>query len=291
MNTRNIYNCLYKESSCGIGDFLRGSCFLFEALKTYDVNFDIDLTFHPIKQYFKNINSNIIFNISDIIDIDKNSKKCNQNYIHCLVEELKNALNLEQENIFISNNFSDILLLEKEEMINFNLSSDCQDFFKKKLQFTNEIIEYANEQTKNIKNYDIFHFRCGDYELVKQSVSISTDNLNNKNYNIDYNNCLNSIHQLSNNPLVISDSNNLKKFLENNGIDILHKHSQHSSINPGILENIEYDDNALFYTALDMYLMSKARKIYSYSVYPWGSGFCFWISKIFNIPIQITTLL
>jgi hypothetical protein len=33
--------------------------------------------------------------------------------------------------------------------------------------------------------------------------------------------------------------------------------------------------------------MSKAEKIYSHSVYPWGSGFSFSIAKIYDIPLKI----
>ena len=32
-----------------------------------------------------------------------------------------------------------------------------------------------------------------------------------------------------------------------------------------------------------MKILSKSQKIHSFSVYPWGSGFCYWIARIFDI--------
>ena len=42
----------------------------------------------------------------------------------------------------------------------------------------------------------------------------------------------------------------------------------------------------MFYVALDMKFLSCADKVYSYSVYPWGSGFSFWVSKIFGVDME-----
>ena len=93
--------------------------------------------------------------------------------------------------------------------------------------------------------------------------------------------------------ILMSDSNKLKAYVEELGLKevyVVHNNSQHCSDNPGKLENVIFDEDKkasnMFYVALDMYLMSKSKYIYSYSVYPWGSGFCFWISKIYNIPIE-----
>lgn len=273
---KKVFNCCYKESSSGIGDILRGSCFLFSALKDYGVEFDIDFTYHPISKY---INSNgATYDKSSIVDIDILAKEFKEGYMQGLIHYLKENLNSQEENIYISTNFSDILFKRPNDFFKYEISEDCKKFFQKRLTFTDDVVRYAKSLISG--HYDVYHFRCGDYDSV---TSKELENINNFNYNLDYAEMSSEI--ASDNSIVLSDSNNFKSFCETKNIKTSHKMSQHSSLNPGILKNITYNEEKLFYTAVDMYILSKAKTIFSYSVYPWGSGFSFWIAKIFSIPI------
>ena len=273
---KKVYNCCYKESSSGIGDILRGSCFLFSALKEYNVDFDIDFKYHPISKYIRGTNTD--YEKSSIVDIDRLAKEFRNGYMDGIIHHLKEALNSQEENIFVSTNFSDILFKEQSDFFNYDISDDCKYFFQNRLQFTEDVIDYAKSIVGG--QYDVHHFRCGDYDSV---VGQEINNINNLNYNLDYEKMS---HEITlGNSIVLSDSNKFKQYCESRKIKTSHKLSQHSSLNPGILKNIEYDDRKIFYTAVDMYILSRARRVFSYSVYPWGSGFSFWIAKIFNVPL------
>ena len=278
------FQCFYKESSCGVGDFLRGSCFLFEALSSVSRHFDIDLTFHPIGKYFNNP-SIVQYEKGHILDAERLAKDKPDKYLESLLAETQRILNLKQDNIFLFSNYSDAIFLSPEDYQKINVSKDCQNFMKSRLQFTRQITDYADNIVQN-KKYNLVHFRCGDFELVKAPKS---EGINNKNYHIDYEQCLDFVNNIEN-PIVLSDSNGLKTYLQNNGVNILHSKSQHSSCNPGFIKDMEYEEDLMFYVALDMNLISRSSSIYSYSVYPWGSGFVFWLAKIFNIPILTTRI-
>ena len=96
----------------------------------------------------------------------------------------------------------------------------------------------------------------------------------------------------------MSDSNELKEHIkehcDNNFIHVVHSNSQHCSNNPGNISKLKINKKEkvhnMFYVALDMNLISRSSSVYSYSVYPWGSGFVFWLAKIFNIPILTTQI-
>ena len=167
---KKVYNCCYKESSSGIGDILRGSCFLFSALQEYGVDFDIDFKYHPISKYIKGNEAD--YEKSSIVDIDRLAKEFKNGYMHGIVHHLKETLNSQSENIFISTNFSDILFKEQSIFFEYDPKQDCKQFFQTRLQFTEDVINYAESIISG--QYDVHHFRCGDYDsVIGQEISLS----------------------------------------------------------------------------------------------------------------------
>jgi hypothetical protein len=281
MNIKRIYNCYYKECSCGIGDFLRGSVFLKQALDQVGINFDIDFTYHPISSFL--VKPSVVnYEKEEIFDVEKFIKKDPATYLDSLRLKTQEILNLKKSKIFLLTNFSDCIFLDTKDFAKIGMSNECRKFFQKRIKFTKPV----HNLFKSInlpKKYNVVHFRCGDYELVsggggKPGVT------NNKNYKVDYQQCLALVRKIKN-PIVLSDSNKLKYFLEENGCKIIHKNSQHSSANPGSITGIQYEDDKMLHVCLDMLIMSKASSIQTYSVYPWFSGFSFWTAKIHNVPI------
>jgi hypothetical protein len=91
--------------------------------------------------------------------------------------------------------------------------------------------------------------------------------------------------------VVISDSNNLKKYIKKRAIKlglpfyIFHENSNHTQTKPSSFHgNIEVTDDCVFYSLFDLKLLSMAESALSYSVYNHGSGFFSWICKIYEIP-------
>lgn len=280
MDAKNIYNCYYKESSCGIGDFLRGSVFLKQALDQVGINFDIDFTFHPIGKFLTKP-SVVDYKVEDIIDIEKESKKDPATYLQNLRTHTEKVLNLKQSSIFLLTNFSDCIFLNPVDFAKIGISQRAAEFFVSRLKFTKEVYDTFDELNLPSK-YNAVHFRCGDYELVHGGSG--GNERNNTNYKVDYYECLRKLENIDN-PVVLADSNKLKDFLEKHGYQIGHKNSQHSAVNPGSVNSIEYQDDKMLHVCLDMLVMSMASSIQTYSVYPWFSGFSFWTAKIHNVPI------
>ena len=138
------------------------------------------------------------------------------------------------------------------------------------------------------------HFRLGDKHCLSD-FETTQENINTDDFDIDYEKLLENIVKLHNDSgstiVVLSDSNKFKDYVDkskNDGILVMHTNSQHSSNNPGFIKSMSIDKQAksdnMMYCALDMKIISKAKKLHSYSVYPWGSGFSLWIARIFDVP-------
>ena len=283
-----VTNCLYDGCSSGIGDFLRGSCFLFEILNPYNVEFHADISNHVIHKYL-HLDSNVKIFKDDIFDTEKLAKR-QDDYIGSLANSLKFAFNSDSYDINLFTHMSDLLYAHQFKLTDYKLSGDCRKFFQNKISFDDSVVNKARSLIN--KDYDLIHFRCGDYELVEHRKEIG---FNNQNYNVNYEDCLQYVKDAQGDkPLVVlSDSNMLKEYLikhVDDNVKIFHTDSCHSSINPGFVSNVSQSEDKMFYVALDMFLVTQATKVYSYSVYPWGSGFTFWLSKIYNLPITCKSL-
>ena len=298
---KNIVNCYYNKSSCGIGDFLRGSCYLFDLLNNKNVSFNISLIHHDVGKYIKST-YDIFFEEQSIYDAEKTNKiLCSSsNYIQNMKQNLINKLNSSRNNnIHLFSSYSNFID-KNTEISNISITKDCQNFMKSNLIFNHGVVNEAKKiiDQYKLKDFLVLHFRLGDFMLLQDQTSkLNPDDINTKKYNIDFEKIKKTIEDTQKHDdkqiILMSDSNKLKAYVEELGLKevyVVHNNSQHCSDNPGKLENVIFDEDKkasnMFYVALDMYLMSKSKYIYSYSVYPWGSGFCFWISKIYNIPIE-----
>jgi hypothetical protein len=287
MKHKVVTNCLYDGCSSGIGDFLRGSVFLFEILNPFDIELNLDISNHALYDFVK-IKAPSDISTENIFDTEKLSKE-SDNYLGSLKVLLKEQFESERYDVNVFTHLSDLLYSNTINIDDYTLTKECRSFLQSKLKFTEDVIEEAQDFKSG--EYDIIHFRCGDYELVEKRKGID---YNNKDYNVDYRSCLKSVQKaIKDKPLIVlSDSNKLKEYISKNCKDatVLHTKSCHSSVNPGNISNVKQDKEKMFYVALDMLLVTKARSVYSYSVYPWGSGFTFWLSKIYNLPIKCKSL-
>lgn len=304
IQNKNIVNCYYNKSSCGVGDFLRGSCFLFDLLNSKDVSFNISLSNHDVGNYITTIfdeESTVLFDADRIYDTEKTNKVlCSpSNYIQNMKNNfIKKVNDSKEEDIFLFCSYSNFIDINNE-VSNISITKDCQSFMQDNLIYNDEVIEEGNKLLKSLDDFTIIHFRLGDFMMLKdKAVNVRESNdINTKKYPIDFEDIKKTIEDTYQSTgkdiLLMSDSNELKKYIQKEnlqGVHVIHNNSQHCSDNPGQLNNIVTDTQEkisnMFYVALDMYIMSKSSYVYSYSVYPWGSGFCFWISKIYNIPIE-----
>ena len=299
---KTVYNCYYNESSSGIGDFLRGCCYLFDLLDNTETNYGISFAKHDISPYIKS-NSKPKFKKTDIFDTEKiNKELCiGANYIENIKNNIISVLqNTRDENIFLFTNYSDFID-NPNKTDRISLTKDCQEFMRSNLIFAKSIEDESNKILSNIsEDYVVMHFRLGDRKIISSNC-LDDNNVNTKQYNIKLPEMkriiLDKYKEVGKDIIVMSDSNELKQYVQKTmakkyigKIHIIHSNSQHCSNNPGFIVDMKIDkkkkkDN-MFYVALDMKLITRSSHIYSYSVYPWGSGFVFWLAKIFNIPIS-----
>ena len=304
---KDIVHCYYNESSSGMGDFLRGSCYLFDLLENKDLNFHLNFTKHDISKYLRST-SKFSFKKKDILDTEKvNKDLCiGKNYIQNIKDNLIDVLeNSSGSKIYMFTNYSDFIdNPAKAERI--SLTKSCQEFMKKNLIFTHDVTSESDKiiNSLGIEYYSIMHFRLGDRMCLTgvQKKELSKENLNTKEYDINLEDLKNIIIEkqktTDDHIIVMSDSNELKEYIkehcDNKFIHVIHSNSQHCSNNPGNISKLKINKKEkihnMFYVALDMNLISRSSSIYSYSVYPWGSGFVFWLAKIFNIPILTTQI-
>lgn len=296
-----IVNSFYDGSESGFGDFLRGSIHLYEVSKSFNLDFDIDISHHPINEFISS-DYGVTYPKSDIKcltkEIKKNSgdtnfyKNCNQE----LFERLTSIKNNEVKYVF--SNFSFLNNIKEEAIIDFvnekcDLSDDCCSWFQKKLSFSPSVADSVKSslQSENIKDYDLIHFRIGD----KVSFLGGDDHDGPTNEECFYICKKEFEHRGSNLPMVvISDSNKLKSYIKTQAkkygfpFYVFHTSSGHMQNLPSSVPEggkaISYTKANLFYAAFDMKLVSMAKTAKSYSVYSWGSGFLAWVAKIYKVP-------
>ncbi len=309
IKNKTIINSYYNNSSSGIGDFMRGCCFLYDLCSKHNVKFEIDLDRHYIGKFLRRTCHT---RYKAILDTERYHKDLcvSEDYIFNMKQNLVNHINrCSSKNIGLFSNYSDFIDLNADLKQGYELSEDCKNFMKTNLFFTSEVKTFYNKiKRKNkLKDFEIIHFRLGDADIFKSNkISLDDNNINTKNFNVSYDNCLDEIIKTyiinKKKLIVMSDSNGLKNYVINNmptryadHIVCLHTNSEHCSDNPGFIENLKIDKNKksdnIFYVALDMHIVSKSTKIHSYSVYPWGSGFVFWLSKIFDIELHVNSLI
>jgi hypothetical protein len=150
------------------------------------------------------------------------------------------------------------------------------------LEPTNEMKTYVDDTIFKLKiikqKYIIIHIRSGDDYLKNDTKIFNTQYLNiltNEIFKI-----INNNNQLNTDFLLIADNNEIKYFMcENfNIIKTLYKDITHLG------EGVELEREKIKNTLLDFYLMSNSFYIFSFTVYPHGTGFSHWCSTVYDIP-------
>lgn len=302
--SNNVVNCYHKNSSSGIGDFLRGSIYLRE----HYLNFDISLDNHPISKYLFSKSKKKIAP-EDITDIYQTTvDEYGQEYTLQQLEKI--LFSAIQDNKYVCSMYSDLINGNNIylKLQNHKLSDETRAWFQNNLIFSKSVKK--THRLLDLFKYDVSHVRLGDFQILQDRLKIQNKNIlkqiNYRNYNSKINTIIFDILKIqsqNNRPMIImSDNNTFKQSLietatklnlENN-FRVIHTDSNHCSTQPGLLTHTEHRNNItdqqLFNIVLDLYTMSKSNNIYSYSVYPWGSGFSYGIAKIFDIPLKITII-
>lgn len=311
----DIIHCYHKNFSGGIGDFIKGSVYLYSQAIKYGMSIDIDWKYHPIGQYIysgckQKYNPRYIIDIEDLQFTNKN-RNAMEYWIQNILDSVAQDKDLRPATI--SSWYSKLDSYNDNDRVNYinkyQIGNRCKQIIRNKIRFTKKINLLFEEQ--KLKNYGIIHFRLGDrHTLPKINESIETyDSVVSENYNLkefdhdyDYYYYLIKKEKRKNNLeniIVMSDSNDFKKFINEEskhkkGISVLHFNSGHTANQPGLLKYTnfkkEVTKDQYKYTALDLKIIMNSFKNISYSCYNWGSGFVIWPSKLCDIPLKIKVL-
>ncbi len=257
--TQKIKN-VNKNEDCstsywGFGDMLRGSIRMYQIAKELNINYIVDIQLHPISKflkYEKHEYTDFILQNKDNIPFVRG--ECTIDFIKEIPEK--------GVGFFMTNNCIDIK----------PFNEDCKNFFKKFLTPTEEFQEFLNENFKKIpiSNYNILHYRVGDNTGI-----VSTT------YKKGFHHLMRSVKlNMENNDILLSDSSKFKNYV------YIYFKIFFFKLKIGHI-GFENDEEKLKNTMFEFFVLTKAQKIKTYNVYGWVSGFVDWISKLYDIPLDI----
>ena len=277
----NVYQVDYiNGKSSGLGDFIRGSFCFMQLAKLLNLEFDIDISNHPISKFIhvQPINGLNNGNIEKF-DLDNRSSPDKHNY-----EDVIKNVNLD----FI---YKTIDWLNSKDCEVFGFFSNAFPIFNRHSQeginkiklkllpkpiMINYVNNTLNELKLSKKGYGVIHIRTGDKYLVEKE-SISIDSIN------KIRNRIKKLIVPGRNYLIISDNNKLKVHLKNipgcNAIITKIEHIGGEGIN-------EENSDGIMNTMLDYYLMCNSNAIIIISVYGHVSGFSKYSAVLNNIPYK-----
>ena len=282
----NVYQLYYiNGKSPGLGDFIRGSFCFLQIAKLLNLEFEIDISNHPMAKYFKNSKNiegidynNILFYYEYNRDSEGNNNyerkpiNINDDFLNKTIDWL-NSVDSETFGFF-SNAFP---CFNKH-------SEEGKNLISSKLQPTEFMETYIdntlNELGLKKKGYGVIHIRTGDNHLVNNEPLKDTFINNIKTI-------LNGIIISNRRYLILSDSNQLKKILKSYpNFYILIRNIEH--LGGEHIKNTQ--TNGIMNTLLDFYLMSHSNAVISLSVYGHVSGFSKYCSVLNSIPMHFISI-
>jgi hypothetical protein len=280
----NVFQLDYiNGKSPGLGDFIRGSFCFMQLAQLLNLEFEIDISNHPISKYVK-FNSKV-----EGLDYKNITIYSNHNYNW---DPLTTKM-YDENSVNITPEFLDktINWLNSQDVETLGFFSNAHPFFYKHTEYGKKLINsklqpnklmnvYIDKELRELglskKTYGVIHIRTGDDYLLNKKV-MSKEFIN------KIKNALNRFIVPERKYLILSDSTYLKNILKtypNFYISIKNiEHLGGESINKNNSEGI-------INTLTDYYLMSYSNAIICLSVYGHISGFSKYCSVLNNIPYK-----
>jgi hypothetical protein len=242
------------ENFWGLGDLIRGAVKLFQLSKKMNFELIVDIQHHPISKFLKCTN-------------EKYKDLVNKN-----VNNIEFVMPGEVEKYIESNENDIIMFLTNDLCDETDIDNECKEFIKKiftPTDFFKEYISIKMDDIKTLENeYNIMHFRLGDEELVRKNVTQPTNEIVDK-----------LMKNKENGDILLSDSEYFKKYVQKNiDMNMFGTRTVHFGYQNRPSEIMD--------TLFEFFLLMNAKKIKTYSVYNWISGFVYWVHKIYDVPLE-----
>ena len=278
----NVYqlNCTNSKSS-GLGDYLRGCFCLLQLAKLLNIEFDIDVSNHPIAKFIKNVKSVEGVNYNNIEFFMENNS-INHEYVIPLGKPNISENFLRNVITWFNSQHTEVFGLFSNAFPFFNqFKPEAIQFIKSKFQPTPFMESYMEQSLTHLglsmgQPYEIIHIRTGDQHLI-DNVSMTGSFIK------KITKLVQGLIDPNKHYLILSDSNIIKTHLKTiPNFHVLIKNIAH--VGGEGLKTTE--DNGVMNTMLDFFLMSHSQAILSLSVYNHISGFSQYCAILHGIPFQ-----
>jgi hypothetical protein len=274
----NVYQPNYKNVIAqGFGDYLRGCFCLYQICKMYSLEFDMDLSNHPMSNFLDLKNTNIYNNIdrnniswfSDPNYIPIHSKIFIKDSFKFHNKFISHLNSIKQENYYLFCNSFPIF-----NYIHDNARKEIMNKITPNLELKINMNDILSQNGLVKKQFSVIHIRTGDDYLLK-------NNSLNMNYIRKIIRHIEPFIRVNKKYLIISDNNYIKHFFKRYKNCIFYiKPITHLG------ENGDKEKYKIKNTLIDFYIMGESNYIISISPYTWGSGFSQWCSVIHKIPYK-----
>lgn len=240
------HRCFNEPTSYwGIGDAIRGTIFLYQLCKSKGYELIVDLSHHTVSRYLKERNHPY----KELVAKSKGNIPIIYHEVDKAIEQLGTV----------------VLLFSNKQCNEDKIDYECKNFIKDILT-PRESIDLAVQKilTGLPHPFNVLHFRLGDDQLV---------------YNATVQNMAKYLTKMLDNKekgdILFSDTQSFK--------DMTRPFVQSTSIVP---KHLGYTDNTSTQdTMIEFFVMTRSKKIKTYSVHYWISGFVYWIHKVYDIPL------
>lgn len=282
----NVYvlTCQGGEKTPGLGDYLRGSFSLLQLCKLLNLEFEMDLSAHPLSKYlnkaspvdgvdYSHVHYYKDFNVeTSWSEVYRTKNNVNINYLNGIITWLNN-----QSKPVVS-------IFSNSVPFFFTFRSEGISFIREHIEPNEEMKENINKALTNLnlqpKEFGVIHIRTGDNYLKGKR------RLDNK-FVSRIKEILITMTNPTCNYLIISDSNELKRYLTIfSNFRMMFKPIEHLGGESVNKENMDGIRNTL----LEFYLMSNSNSVLSMSVYDHISGFSQYCCVAHEIPFKYIRL-
>jgi hypothetical protein len=279
----NVYQQTYINiKGQGFGDFLRGSIYLTYICIILGLEFEIDLTNHPISEYlsYKGSPGNVLYsNIEAFIDYYNNL----ENEQHFILKFIKKLNQHNEETYYLFNNFKPLFKIENPK---FNIIQKARDIIIPKIEPINLVLDQLDNKLNlnNIKRnqYAVIQIRCGDFFMnIKKNIDSEKHQISLKHIN-DIITYINQCTHKKKKYILIGDSNKIKKYVASKFTNIITFDSKITHLG----EDVNINKNAIIDTLIDFNIMRFSNFIISFTAYGHGSGFSKYCSILYNIGFK-----
>jgi hypothetical protein len=277
----NVYQKKDKShKTYGFGDFLRGCFCLIQICNKLGIEFDFDISQHPVSKYIvskENARVNMInynkiehfANINYVCEDGKTNTSNRRAFYYEFISHL-NKLDNDTENYYLECNsfpaWKSITFLERQ-------------ILKYKLTPTRDMQKYIDDTLKKVylngASFGIIHIRTGD-ECLMNGATLEPQKLT------KILNALTLVTDKTKKYLLISDNNLLKAKLKT----IFPNISCYIFPITHLGESTNQTNDSLKNTMLDFFIIGTSKLVINLSFHNWGSGFSEWASVMYGIPYK-----